>query len=123
MATSLDRIERACTEDEVIGVVLDYLATWQPDELVLLPSACRPGRVKDAEDLEILHSILAEEFRRNTLAGDQLAALRRMTAFVVRASIRIAELAAARARDEDAPPVERRSDPQARGPRTERREG
>jgi hypothetical protein len=41
----------ASTEAEVVEFVRGYLATWGAEELALLPPECRPGRIKDAEDI------------------------------------------------------------------------
>jgi hypothetical protein len=86
------QIDAANSPEQVVAVTRDYLATWTPDELGLMPAQCRPGRVKDAQDIEELHVNLVEEYGRNRLSGDALASLQRMTSFIVRASVRIAQL-------------------------------
>ena len=48
--------------------------------------------MKDDQDVEQLHGCLVEEYHRNRLSGDELSALQRMTGFIVRASVRIAQL-------------------------------
>jgi hypothetical protein len=87
------QIDDAETPAEVVGVARDYLATWTPAELARLPRACRPGRVKNAQDIEELHVALVEEYRDSRLAGEELSELQQMTSFIVRASIRLARLA------------------------------
>src|SRR6187549_397945 len=94
------QIDAANSPSEVVAVTRDYLATWTPDELGLLPAQCRPGRVKDAQDIENLHVNLVEEYGRNRLGGEALVSLQRMTSFIVRASVRIAQL---RSEDETYP--------------------
>ena len=99
------QIDAAKSPAEVVAVTRDYLATWTPDELGLLPAQCRPGRVKDAQDIEQLHVDLVEEYGRNRLSGDALSSLQRITSFIVRASVRIAQL-----RTEDETPPDHRDD-------------
>ncbi len=86
------QIDSAKTIGEVLSIARDYIATWTPEELARLPQPCRPGRMRDEADLEHLHGILVEEYRHNRSAGEDLAALQRLTSFVVRASVRVAQL-------------------------------
>jgi hypothetical protein len=92
MSSWFQQIDAAKTPFEVVNVTRDYLATWTPDELARLPVPCRPGRIKDEHDLDQLHVRLAEEYGRSRLSGEPLAALQRMTSFIVRASVRIAQM-------------------------------
>lgn len=85
------QIDSATSAREVVAVARDYLATWTPKELAKLPCECRPGRVKSPGDIEQLHACLVEEYRQNRLAGEELSALQRLTSFIVRASVRIAQ--------------------------------
>ena len=94
MLSWFHQLDRASSVAEVVNVCREYLATWHPEELALLPKACRPGRVKGDGDVDALHSCLVEEYRRNRLAGDELVALQKMTSFIVRASVRLAQLQA-----------------------------
>ncbi len=86
------QIDRAKSIPEVIGVVRDFLATWTPVELALLPEKCRPSRVRDQVDVENLHSLLVEEYRASRASGEALDMLQKLTSFALRASIRLAEL-------------------------------
>lgn len=92
MLSWFQQIDASKSPSEVVAVTRDYLATWTPEELARLPAPCRPGRVKDAQDVEQLHVNLVEEYGRNRLSGDSLSALQRITGFIVRASVRIAQL-------------------------------
>jgi hypothetical protein len=85
------QIDDANSAREVVAIVRDYLATWTPKDLAKLPSGCRPGRVKSPGDIEQLHACLVEEYRQDRLAGDELSALQRLTSFIVRASVRLAQ--------------------------------
>ena len=100
MSSWFQHIDAAKTPFEVVNITRDHLATWTPDELARLPAQCRPGRIRDEQDIEQLHLRLVEEYGRSRLSDDALAALQRMTSFIVRASVRIAQLRA----EEDAPP-------------------
>jgi len=46
-----DPFRRAHTEAEVVTAVRDGLRDWPPDDLARIPEACRPGKIRDAEDI------------------------------------------------------------------------
>ena len=92
MTTWFSQLERAKSVREVIAVVRDFMATWTPQELAMLPESCRPSRVRDEEDVEALHSLLVEEYRVSRSTGADLEALQRLTSFIVRTSIRLSDL-------------------------------
>ena len=94
------KIDDARNAAEVIAVARDYLATWTPQELALLPPRCRPGRFKTEADVEALHATLVDEYRDSVAQGEALSTLQRLTSFVVRASVRLAQL---KENDEAAP--------------------
>jgi len=85
------QIDAATSATEVVAVVRDYLATWTPKDLAKLPLECRPGRVKSPGDIEQLHASLVEEYHQDRLTGEELSALQRLTSFIVRASLRLAQ--------------------------------
>ena len=92
MTSWYSHLDRAKTVGDAVAVARDFMATWSPEELALLPMQCRPGRLRDQEDIETLHGTLVEAYRLSRATGVELDALQRLTSFVVRASIRIAEL-------------------------------
>ena len=92
IVTWFAQLDRAKTVSEAIAVTRDFLATWSLAELKLLPVDCRPGRIRDEQDVEALHSALVDAYRTTRASGEELEALQRHTSFVVRASIRISEL-------------------------------
>jgi hypothetical protein len=92
ITTWFSNLERSKTVSEVVSVVRDFMATWTPAELALLPEKCRPARVRDEQDVEALHSLLVEEYRVSRATGAELDALQRLTSFIVRTSIRLSEL-------------------------------
>lgn len=101
---------------DVVAVTRDYLATWTPEEIARLPAPLRPGKMRDETDVEDLHAKLVEEYRGSKASGAALDALQRLTTFMVRAAIRIAELAEPRATAEaaDAP-----KDPKSAAPHSD----
>lgn len=95
------QIEDARSPQQVAEIVRDYLAMWAPEELSLLPPACRPGHVRSAQDVDELHSRLVEEYHRDRARGAALSALQRLTNVIVHASVRIAELRGACGEDRE----------------------
>lgn len=94
MSNWFQQIDEARDVEQLVAAVRDYLASWTPSELALLPAQCRPGRMKSGRDLEELHGMLVDAYRDSGAQGGALAALQRLTSFVVRASMRGAQLAA-----------------------------
>ena len=92
MISWLHQLERATTLDEVVAIARDYLATWTPEEIARLPRDCRPGRLREPEDVEELHSCAVDAYRTTRASGDELTTLQLLTSFIVRASQRIASL-------------------------------
>jgi hypothetical protein len=88
------QIDSCATVSDLLHTVREFFATWTPEELALLPPACRPGRMRDARDIADLHGSLVDEYRVSRATGEELKRLQEMTSFVVRASIRLAELGA-----------------------------
>lgn len=86
------QVDSAKSALEVVAIVRDYLATLTPHDIGLLPAACRPGKIRDEEDIETLHGVLVEEYRITRATGEELSLLQQLTSMMVRASIRIAEL-------------------------------
>ena len=117
MSSWFQHIDAAKTPFEVVNITRDYLATWTPDELARLPVQCRPGRIRDEQDIEQLHVRLVEEYGRSRPSDETLAALQRITSFIVRASVRMAQLQAedaAPVNDEEPPRPSARNSPAAR---------
>jgi hypothetical protein len=94
MTSWFSLLESARSPLQVVSVARDYLAEWTPQELARLPERCRPGKLRDEQDIEDLHSKLVEEYRNTGASGEELATIQQLTSFLVRASIRIAELEA-----------------------------
>jgi hypothetical protein len=95
-------LQCAANEQELVAATRDYLACWGPEEIARLPIECRPGRLRDAEDM----SQWAFELRSHQLAGrgrpEDDALLLKMALFANEAVERLAKLkAAARSAEED----------------------
>ena len=80
------------SEQAVVGVAVRYLAEWRPAELASIPATCRPGLVRDAE--EIADAAYALTRARIESSGPQ-PLLEEMEAFFASACARICELEAA----------------------------
>ena len=111
MTSWIGQIEGAPSASDVVAIVRDYIAMWSPEEIGALPAAVRPGRVRDESDVVDLHERLVEAYRTTRASGDALATLQRLTGFMARASIRIAELGgpAREAAEDDAPSYPRKA--------------
>ena len=92
MTSWIGQIENAHCVADVVAIVRDYIALWSPEEIAALPPSVRPGRVRDESDVADLHERLVEAYRTTRASGDALATLQRLTGFLARASIRVAEL-------------------------------
>lgn len=86
------RLGGALTEEEIVRLAKDYLASWTPEELAKLPLNCRPGAIKDGEDVA---SYAFAMVHRQCMAGPQETELHRMAAFFSAASHRISQILAA----------------------------
>src|SRR5688572_431216 len=87
-------IRDSASEDEVVSLVLDHMARWSPEEIGRLPPDCRPGRVRDGDDIAHWAYLLASNHCARTVPGADEALLERMLEFVTQAAIRVSELRA-----------------------------
>jgi hypothetical protein len=87
----LSLILASSSEAEVASTARDYLATWTPEEIAQLPRDCRPGRIRDGEDI----GNLAFRLARAHCFNDEDEVLEKMMVFFTHASTRIAQLEAA----------------------------
>jgi hypothetical protein len=85
-------IDNATSSHEVVGAARDYFASWTPREISMLPERCRPGKLRDASDIEFLHDLAVDEYRNSHVSGEELSRLQELTSFLVRATQRLAEL-------------------------------
>ena len=92
MASWHVQMDRATSVDEVVAIVRDYFAMWTPEEMGMLPPACRPGRLREAAQIDELNRCAVEAYRNTRASGKALELLQRLTAIVGRAVVRIAQL-------------------------------
>ena len=87
-----DRLRAVASEHAVLGLVRDYLGEWLPEELAQLPADCRPGKLRDGEDLGSLAVSLARASTSFTLPPDTADVVEEMDVFVGLACRRVDEL-------------------------------
>jgi hypothetical protein len=46
-----DPFQSTLTESDVVAVVRECLRDWAPSDLIQLPQECRPGKIRDGEDI------------------------------------------------------------------------
>jgi hypothetical protein len=84
----------AHTEDDVIRLTREYVATWRPEHIAQLPAECRPRRIRDGEDIGQWAYELARAHCSLRFADDEDRLVARLLAFTAEASARIAEVRA-----------------------------
>jgi hypothetical protein len=87
-------ILEAAHEDEVLALVRDHMALWAPHEIARLPEDCRPGRIRDAEDISRWAFNLASTHCAQNVSAEDEPFLDRMLEFVTQAAIRLSALQA-----------------------------
>lgn len=83
------KLAAAASEDDVGRVVRDYLASWHPEELSRIPEECRPGKVRDGEDIVDVAYRLT---RARIAVADPPAELLHMETFFAHACSRLSGL-------------------------------
>ena len=87
----------ATSEHEVIVLAREHIASWDPDEIAVLPEPCRPGRLVDGDDIAHYAYELARAHCSLLYEGAQDAVVMRLLAFMSEAAIRMAEVKAVEA--------------------------
>lgn len=87
-------LSKALSVDEILAVTRTYLSEWSRDELAGLPANCRPGRVKNRNDIEFWADRLFDASRTEMLVIENEARLYCLTHHFLIASVRIRQLAA-----------------------------
>ena len=80
------RIARAGSPDELLGITRDYLASWQPEMLGKVPEECRPARVKGIDDLYFWRDRLVDVYCSGAVRTDNDSLIRDLLAFFAAAS-------------------------------------
>lgn len=88
-------------ERGLVSLANDFLACWTPADLAVLPSACRPPRMRTLEDLHHWRHVLADAYCGGAVHGHDIDPFRRMLSFFISASDRAREIQAARGAREE----------------------
>jgi hypothetical protein len=82
----------AHTEEDVIRLTREYVATWSPEHIAQLPAECRPGRIRSGEDIGQWAYELAQAHCSLRFADDDDRLVASLLAFTAEAAARIAEV-------------------------------
>lgn len=88
-------IRAAASEAELVSITRDYLACWSPEEIARLPVECRPGRVRDGQDIGRWAFELASSHLGGAVRPEDQPLLLKIMLFVSEAGERLAKLKAA----------------------------
>jgi hypothetical protein len=87
-------LDAARTEQDLVKIVREYVATWSPEELGRLPAPCRPGKITDGEDVSDFAFCLARAHLSFSGALADRLLMERLMGFFTHASARLAALQA-----------------------------
>jgi len=87
-----ERLRAATSENDVVVLVREYVSDWLPEEIGRLPADCRPGKLRDAEDLSTLAYNLTNASVSFELDPRDLAFVEEMDTFLTHACRRVAEI-------------------------------
>jgi hypothetical protein len=85
-------LERAVTEEQVIDIAQDYVASLTPDDLASIAPDCRPGRIRDGSDVDYWNVRLAEACREVWGTERDGRLLTEMSQFFLRASLTLSRI-------------------------------
>jgi hypothetical protein len=84
------RLDLARTDEQVVQVARDFLASWHPLDISTFPNRCWPRRMKDADDINAYtFDVLNARFE---LQSDDTG-LEQMSTFFSAASTRLSQIA------------------------------
>lgn len=92
-----DRLRTATSVPDVVELAREYLGEWLPEEIGRLPAECRPGKLRDGEDLSAYGLNLARATVSFEIEPEDLRMVEEMDAFIGQACRRVAELQRSRA--------------------------
>ena len=81
MITWNERIEGTEGQDELLALARDYLASWPPEALAMIPEHARPTQVKGTDDLAHWHQHLVECYCTGAAKGHESERVRDMLQF------------------------------------------
>lgn len=70
----------AHTESELVAVLRECLRDWHPDDLARLPEKCRPGKIRDGEDIADLAFTLTTTRIESSESNELLVSLENLFA-------------------------------------------
>jgi hypothetical protein len=82
------------SEEEVASIANDYLRTCTPEDIFRLPEDCRPGRIRDGEDINNYAFQLAHAHCFDRVGPDGVQVLEKLMVFFTHASTHVAHLQA-----------------------------
>jgi hypothetical protein len=82
------------SEEEVVGLTREYVATLAPDHFSQLPAGCQPGRIRDGDDIGVWAYELAKAHCSLRYDDAQDVLLVRILGYIGEAAMRVAELKA-----------------------------
>jgi hypothetical protein len=83
------RLNEASTEEDVVLVVNEFLASWKAEEIAQLPLDCKPGVIENAAEVNSYALWLAH---RHTIGVGDVSAMHRMATYFTRAALRIFQI-------------------------------
>jgi hypothetical protein len=89
---TIDRLQAANSEHDLLALVREYLSEWRPEDLAQLPVECRPGKMFDANGLSDFAIDLTRACVAFGVPPEQLRMIEEMDAFVGQACRRMAEI-------------------------------
>ena len=85
-------LEAAATEDDVVRVARDYVATLTREQVGLLPQSCRPGPIAKCADVAECAMRLVQECLNYHAEGASLDFMMEISEFFSEATARMSEL-------------------------------
>lgn len=86
------RIEDSASHMDLLAAARDYVDSWEPEELALIPDTARPQRIKGTDDLTYWHQRLIDCYCGMPLPDSQIEKVREMLHFFAFAVQRACEL-------------------------------
>ena len=87
-----DRIVDIEDQDDLLALARDYLASWSPEALAMVPEHARPTQVKGTDDLAYWHQRLVDCYCTGAAKGRESELVRDMLQFFAFALQHAAEL-------------------------------
>lgn len=95
-----DLLIAARTENDVVTIVRDFIATLEPQEVASLPVPCRPGKFFEADDVTAFAFALVQHDCSND--PEAAALVSRLSSIFSNASNRLAQILAHSGNEENA---------------------